>query len=312
MEFINLSHKPLKIGGIKKGLSKLITLPDYCPSRGLLPVGIVAIYDRENHEISSDYLGPDVGCGMTLARFKNQPLEDIEDVTNRTALILMDQTKGLGSLGGGNHFVDIYQVKDIKPDLGIDKGDHLTLIHSGSRLEGQKVFDEGITGLEYLGEYGYLTSFGSMNRKAILKHIEKASGNKLDIVLDQPHNTLEINKNNIIYRKGAVKLMPGEVGIIPSSMNGEAVLVRGKNKISELENSMCHGTGRKVSRSVAREKQFYLENSTSGVYIPYFISPENIATELPQCYNNIKDILPIIKDYVDVVGKLSPKSAIML
>ena len=79
MKFINLSHKPLRLGKAKEGLMKLITLPDHCPGRGVLPVGIVAVYDRKNHEISSDYLGPDVGCGMTLARFKNQPLEYLEE-----------------------------------------------------------------------------------------------------------------------------------------------------------------------------------------------------------------------------------------
>lgn len=311
MEFINLSHKPLKLGNAKKGLSKLITLPDYCPGRGCLPVGIIVVYDKKDHKISSDYLGPDIGCGMTLAKFRT-PIKHLEDLTNKVGLILLDQNGDLGSLGGGNHFVDIYQAEEIEPELGINKGDFLTLIHTGSRHRGQEVYERCLEGEEYLGEYEDLTRFGEANRRAILGHVEKAYGEKLDLVLDNAHNTLEVQDDKVIYRKGAVKLNPGEISIIPSSMNGEAVLVRGKESISEIENSMCHGTGRKISRSKAREERFFLKEMDPKVYIPYFISPENIATEFPQCYNTIEDILPSIKDYVDVIGKFSPKSAIML
>jgi tRNA-splicing ligase RtcB len=314
MEFTNLSNKPLIFRGDKTNLERMITLPDYCPGKGILPVGLTAVYKKQGHEITSDYLGPDVGCGMTLAKFKNFSSEYIEDTTNKIASELISKRNHqLGSLGGGNHFIDIYGVNEVKDnDLGLNLGDSLALIHSGSRYKGKEVYELGLNGEEYLNAYFDLMDFGVKNRKKLIETIESASEDKLDIILDSPHNTLEITDKNVIYRKGSVKLKPGELGIIPSTMTGDAILVRAKDSIKEIENSMCHGTGRKMSRSDAKRKEFFLEKPEREVYIPYFISPKSIATELPQCYNNLEDIFPQIEPYVDVVARFIPKSVVML
>tara|TARA_Y100000310_G_scaffold213497_1_gene214435 strand:- start:16 stop:528 length:513 start_codon:yes stop_codon:yes gene_type:complete len=155
MEFINLSDKPLIFKGSKKGLKKMVVLPDYCPGRGVIPVGLVAVYDRKNHVISSDYLGPDVSCGMTLARFK--PREDLEYLAYGVASKLELLSKELGSLGRGNHFVDIYEVTERKENAGVEKGEHLVLVHSGSRLKGQKIYAQGLEEEEYTEAFSFLS-----------------------------------------------------------------------------------------------------------------------------------------------------------
>lgn len=307
MEFTNLSDSNLRFAGNREGLLKLIVLPDYCPGKGDLPVGIVAVYNKGNHEVHSTYLGPDVGCGMVLARFE-EPLEDLKYTTYKIAAKLRDVTTELGSLGSGNHFIDVLKAEEIKQDIGIRPGDDLVLIHTGSRLAGQRIYEEDMSGPAYLRAYEHLIEYGKQNRKSILKLVEKCADNSLDFVLESYHNSVDISQEKVVYRKGAVKLLPGEVGVIPSSMAGKALLVRGKDSLRELEYSMCHGTGRKVSRRGAKNMHFDFGKLRERVVIPNLISNWQIRTETPDCYRTIEEILPKIEPYVEVIGTLVPKA----
>lgn len=307
MEFINLTCNYLKLkkGYSLKGLKKLVLLPDYAPAGGILPVGSVAVFDKKEHKVSSDFLGPDIGCGMMLAKFV-KPLQDLEYTNYKLVERLRSKTE-LGSLGGGNHFIDMYESDNIE-ELGLKKGEIVTLIHSGSRLEGQYIFLEGLEGWEYYEKYCEAVEFGKENRKKLLKKVEKSANNKLDILYDGIHNTMEESGNNIIYRKGAVKIKPGEIGIIPSCMAEDALIIKAKEKIRDIEYSMCHGTGRKISRSNAKNIEFASGEIRKKICIPSTIYDWFFKTEAPHCYNSINDILPPLKEYIEIIGKLKAKS----
>jgi len=304
-KFINLSDKPLNANINKKGLKRLILLPDHSPGRGKLPVGSVAVYSKEEHIPTSEYLGPDIGCGILLAKFKH-PLINLKYSNYKLASRLRASKKELGSLGGGNHFIDFYEVSNSKSPL-FKKRDQLVLIHSGSRLKGKEIFEKGLKGLEYLEKYKEVNRFGKENRKELLKLVEECVEDKTDIILDNIHNSLEVN-DDFIYRKGTVKLKDDELGIISSSMGENAILITPKPSLKQLEFSVCHGTGRKISRGEAKEIYFDSEEIRKKICIPSIIYDENLKNEAPFCYRSLEEIFPRIKEFVLVKGILKSLS----
>lgn len=315
MEFVNLSDKALKFSGSKKGLKKMILLPDYCPGAGGLPVGVVAVYDRKGHNLHTDYLGPDVGCGMTFAKFRDAPENGLEHLTYSTTNELASYPKnGKVSLGGGNHFINFYEVEKINDgneELDLNEKDNVVLVHSGSGKKGKEFYEANLTNNEYIAQYDQITELAKKNREGLIGVIKKMAGVPVDILFDRNHNSIEFKPDEIIYRKGTIELHPNQYALIPSSMAGDALLIKGKQKVSELENSMAHGTGRKMSRGEAKTKNFTFDKVREKIYLPSFIPDDHIRTEHPRCYRTIEDILPAIKDYVEVVGVLKPLAGIL-
>ena len=91
-------------------------------------------------------------------------------------------------------------------------------------------------------------------------------------------------------------------------MAGEALLVRGTEKLKELEWSMCHGTGRKISRSKAKNMAFNPLEVIDKICVPNY-NYETVfnKSEAPHCYRTIEEILPKINDYISIIGKLTPR-----
>jgi hypothetical protein len=303
--YVNLPFNPKKL----KGLVKLAVLPDYSPNKGL-PTGSVAVFDEKEHEINSSYVGPDVGCGMFFGKF-SYPLVDMENSTNGIASRVFDNASGkLGSLGGGNHFVTLYRVSDSNnPSFNV--GDETVLIHTGSRKKGVDLFNKNLSGEKYLKEHDKTVKFAKDNREAIFDIVQKETGNKIEFISDNPHNYVENENGLVTYRKGLTKVQKGELTVIPSSMGGDAALVRAKDNISELVNSLPHGTGRKISRSDSKNERFFLDGFPEGVYLPYFLSPEMLITELPANYRTLEEALSLIKNYISVEAIMTPISSIM-
>src|SRR3989338_3407417 len=305
MEYINKSTKSLNANLDKKGLKKLIILPDYSPGKGRLPNGSVAIYSANEHSISGEFLGPDIGCGMLLARFGENLGDDLAYANYGIFVKLREARKA--SLGSGNHFINIYKVETSNlPNL--DKEDNVVLIHSGSRLYGRDIFGKRLVGERYVEAHEHAQMFARQNRQKLLEIVMEASATETDTLLDIPHNTVELNNGEVIYRKGAVKLKPGEISIISSYLGGKAIIVRAKPKIEELEWSMCHGTGRKISRSDAKEIPFDSTELRKRIHIPNTIYDDSIDTEAPHCYRDIEEIFPRVEDYIEVVAELKPLS----
>jgi RNA-splicing ligase RtcB len=310
-KIINLSSGYPRLDFDTSGMHRAVILPDYSPCKGGLPVGIVAIYRKNEHIIEHSYLGSDAGCGMLLALLKDFPAGRLEEITNGIAAELLDHPTGLGSLGSGNHFVTLYESLN-SSFTKVNTGDFLVAIHSGGREKGRKLYDSALLGNAYLAEQASVIEHAKKNRLEILRKISEISGCNALQILDRTHNFVEADADKIVYRKGAVKLMPGEISFVPSSMTGEAAIVRAKSAISETEFSFSHATGRRVSRSEAKKAGFFLEGLPNKIYIPYFISLEHLNTEMPQCYRTTEEILPAVSNYVTVEARLKPKSSIML
>jgi tRNA-splicing ligase RtcB (3'-phosphate/5'-hydroxy nucleic acid ligase) len=226
--------------------------------------------------------------------------------------------KSLGTLGGGNHFIE----------LGIDDEGYLWLtIHTGSRNFGLKVatYHQGIAkakngkngGLEYLesdDRTAYMIDmqvaqqYAMLNRfsiaYAIINYFYKLSMFELPFV-ESVHNY--INFQDLIVRKGAISAHTGEKLVIPFDMSEGIILGEGKGN-EEWNYSAPHGAGRILSRSSAKEKltveEFEEVMAENGVWSSC-ISKDTLD-ESPMAYKDADSIVKYIEPSVTILNKIRP------
>ena len=237
----------------------------------------------------------------------------------------------LGSLGGGNHFVEIC--------LDADNAVWI-MLHSGSRGIGNAIgeaaigmakeiatridrslphrdlawLDEGTPEFEsYVEGLGWAQEYAALNRDLMLqlvhKALSKALGREVKLigeVTNCHHNYARVEEhfgeNVWVTRKGAVSARAGELGIIPGSMGAKSFIVRGKGNAAAYC-SCSHGAGRTMSRSRAR-KLFTREDlavQTAGVECR---KDEGVIDEIPSAYKDIDAVMAAQSDLVDVVTTL--------
>jgi tRNA-splicing ligase RtcB len=237
----------------------------------------------------------------------------------------------LGSLGGGNHFVEI--CLDSEASVWI-------MLHSGSRGIGNAIgeaaigmakevaeridralphrdlawLDEGTPEFEsYVEGLGWAQEYAALNRDLMLqlvhKALEKSLGREVKLlgeVTNCHHNYARVEEhfgeNVWVTRKGAVSARAGELGIIPGSMGAKSFIVRGKG--NEAAYCSCsHGAGRAMSRSRAR-KLFTREDlkaQTAGVECR---KDEGVIDEIPSAYKDIDRVMAAQSDLVEIVATL--------
>ncbi|QJR15909.1 RtcB family protein [Usitatibacter palustris] len=237
----------------------------------------------------------------------------------------------LGSLGGGNHFVEI--CLDAHGAVWI-------MLHSGSRGIGNAIgttamevakkvadkvdrtlphrdlawLDEGTPEFEaYVEGLGWAQEYASLNRDLMLhlvhKALEKALDRKVEFlgeVTNCHHNYARVEEhfgeNVWVTRKGAVSAQLGELGIIPGSMGARSFIVRGKGEKSSYC-SCSHGAGRRMSRTAAR-KRFTREDlvaQTAGVECR---KDGGVIDEIPSAYKDIDAVMAAQSDLVEIVATL--------
>jgi len=237
----------------------------------------------------------------------------------------------LGSLGGGNHFVE----------LCLDtEGAVWIMLHSGSRGIGNQIGEAAITmakevaarvdrqlphrDLAWLDEgtrefdayvegLGWAQEYASLNRDLMLelvhRALERSLGRKVRFLGEATnchHNYARIEEHLgekvWITRKGAVSAREGEIGIIPGSMGAKSFIVRGKG--NEASYCSCsHGAGRTMSRARARKlfTREDLRTQTSGVECR---KDEGVIDEIPSAYKDIDRVMRAQSDLVDIVATL--------
>ena len=237
----------------------------------------------------------------------------------------------LGSLGGGNHFVEVCLD---------EQGTVWIMLHSGSRNIGNAMgqcaigmakevaqkadrslphrdlawLDEGSVEFdEYVEGLGWAQEYAALNRDLMLhlvhKGMEHSLGREVKFdgeVTNCHHNYARLEEHFgervWVTRKGAVSARAGELGIIPGSMGAKSFIVRGKGN----EQSYCscsHGAGRKMSRTQARNRfdQRDLARQTEGVECR---KDEGVIDEIPSAYKDIDAVMEAQKDLVEVVATL--------
>lgn len=243
-------------------------------------------------------------------------------------------SKHLGTLGTGNHFIELCYDEEGRVWL---------MLHSGSRGIGNRIGSFFIElakremekwfvtlpdadlaylpqGSEHFAAYCHAVSwaqdYAAANRWLMLKAALAAvrstlgftleDGVGMDTVISCHHNYVRWEKhfgqNVMVTRKGAVCAAAGVLGIIPGSMGQRSYIVRGKGN-RESFNSCSHGAGRVMSRTEARRRfsTADLEEQTAGVECR---KDEDVIDEIPGAYKNLDAVMYAQADLVEVVHTL--------
>lgn len=228
-------------------------------------------------------------------------------------------SKSLGTLGGGNHYIELGKT---------DSGKYYLTVHTGSRNFGLKIChyyqklakkhcenSSVIKGMEWLeGSYSqeYLEAmmaaqyFAHLNRVYILDVILTKMGYEIPFAvqsIESVHNY--INFDDQIIRKGAISAHKGERVLIPLNMRDGMVIGIGKGN-EEWNFSAPHGAGRIMSRSQAKQEVNLLQfqDSMNGIFSSSVC--ESTIDESPFAYKNSEMIINAIRDTVDIIEIVKP------
>jgi len=224
----------------------------------------------------------------------------------------------MGTLGGGNHFIELGQDDD---------GQLYLIVHSGSRNLGKQVCDyyqnvaadtlgrtkegddralaylEGSPMSDYLHDMGIVQQYADLNRRAIARDISKQAKFKIVDTFSVVHNYIDLDA--MILRKGAVSARSGDCILVPMNMRDGSLLCVGKGN-ANWNFSAPHGAGRVMSRKEAKEKITLIEyeKSMKGICS----STVNRATidEAPQAYKPMNEIIENSRDTMEVVKIIKP------
>jgi tRNA-splicing ligase RtcB len=237
----------------------------------------------------------------------------------------------LGTLGGGNHFVEVC----------LDEAGFVWLmLHSGSRGVGNVIGshfielakkdmrthfinlpDDDLAYLpegtqhhdDYLEAVAWAQKFARTNREVMMINLIAA----LRTVVSKPFQTdveavnchhnyvnreYHFGKNVMVTRKGAVSAKAGELGIIPGSMGAKSFIVRGKGDADSFH-SCSHGAGRTMSRTEAK-RRFTLADQARATEGVECRKDEDVIDEIPMAYKDIDAVMHAQRDLVEVVHTL--------
>lgn len=300
MQIVNLSSEPP--GKLRAWLpcslraETVVFLPDACPGKSPLPTGVAALTRQADWR---RFAVGDCGCGMRLTRSRLPHGELTESAWCAVAEELRRRKGGPGDLGGGNHFLDA-----LKP-AGEER--LYLLIHTGSRSEFPWTEDYADAPGAFDARYRRSVELAAANRAAIQDAIEGVLG-PLELVCDLPHNTCEpLSEGGAIIRKGAVRVGPGDLAIIPSHLAGDTALVRATDRVTEALCSLSHGTGRSMSRAECKPlaESYDFAALRERLLIPAGVRDASLWTEGPFAYRDLDACLALLEGYVEVVERFA-------
>ena len=352
---------------------RICVMPDCHLGYGMPIGGVVAL----KNAISPNMVGVDIGCGMcavktslteidtdTLKKIMSEIRKVIPVGFNKHKELQDDKLmplnnckcthppiisqeyrnarKSLGTLGGGNHFIEIQKGDD---------GHIWIMIHSGSRNLGLKVANhynklavelnekwhskipkewelaffpaDSDEGQAYIKEMKYCVDFALANRKlmmskcmqAVYKFIPTMTLNETNEFINIAHNYASqenhFGKNVWVHRKGATQARKGQVGIIPGSQGTSSYIVEGLGNPESFE-SCSHGAGRVLGRKRA-ERELDLEKEIKILddqNIIHSIRHKSDLDEATSCYKNIEDVMENQKDLIKILIKLKPLAVV--
>lgn len=233
----------------------------------------------------------------------------------------------LGTLGGGNHFIEL--CLDTEQCVWL-------MLHSGSRLVGNElatrhmeraatlshnraledrdlaVFLAGTPQFDaYRRDLFWAQEYAAFNRAVMLARLQGVLRKVWPRVrFEEPischHNyvaeEVHFEEELLVTRKGAIRAGLGELGIIPGSMGAKSFIVRGKGNALSFE-SASHGAGRRMSRAQAK-RSFNLadlERQTRGVECR---KDRGVIDEAPKAYKDIEQVMAQQADLVEIVAEL--------
>lgn len=338
-------------------------MPDCHQGYGMPIGGVLATHNI----IIPNAVGVDVGCGMcavktSLTEIEHWTLIDVRDSIrdcipvgfnhqetpqpgmpvcqiDRMPIVSENYDKAsyqIGTLGGGNHFIEIQRGDD---------GHIWIMVHSGSRNLGYQVgkhynnvarelnqrwyssvpdkwqlaflpFDSD-EGQAYFNEMNYCVNFALANRQHMLNTIQEIFEAYVDVSFDEPINIAHnyaamehhFGQNVLVHRKGATRARVGELGIIPGSQGTASYIVKGLGNPQSFH-SCSHGAGRKMGRKQAKRE---LDLATEQARLEGILHSVQEVSDLDEAAGAYKDIDVVMenqKDLVEIVVRLEPLAVV--
>lgn len=363
---INLTNLPFSFRHIAG-------MPDMHQGYGM-PVGCVLATEKV---VIPNAVGVDIGCGMCSieTNITNWCSEDLKQVLKKLRFTVpvgfgkhlkpKDESKlppidwkemegaycerfldaalfQLGTLGGGNHFIELQKNR---------VGNLCVMIHSGSRnfgLQVAKYYNElarklnekwfasiprawdlaflpldSDAGKNYLKEMQYCVDFALANRREMMRMVEQAifeifkPRQKVDIsnFINIAHNYARMEnhfgENVIVHRKGSTSAKENEIGLIPGSQGTKSYIVKGLGNRESFK-SCSHGAGRKMGRKEAQrtldlqsEKQ-----KLDNLGVIHAVRSEKDLDEAPGSYKDIDVVMAEQQDLIEIVDELTPLAVV--
>jgi len=346
-------------------------MPDAHEGFGMPIGGVLATKDV----IIPNAVGVDIGCGICAVRTslkeipidtlkgilgiirrtipvgfihhkskqKNEQMPDPSKYSQKDMPIVNQEYNSalhqIGTLGGGNHFIEIQKGND---------GFIWIMVHSGSRNIGFKVASyynklakslnekwkskippkwdlaylplDSKQGQIYQKEMHYCVDFAFGSRKLMMNRIKEAISPFFDDVvyndiINIAHNYASQEKHFgekvIVHRKGATLASAETIGIVPGSQGMKSYIVKGKGNL-ESYNSCSHGAGRRLGRRQA-QRQLNLKSEQKALEekgILHSIKSKRDLDEAPSAYKDIVTVMSNQRDLVEIIAELSPLAVI--
>lgn len=348
--------------------SQIRIMPDTHAGAGCTIGTTMTIQDK----IVPNLVGVDIGCGMFVSMLEKTKVDfdkldrtirsyvpsgfdvretpheynayiDIHGLKCKEHVDLKRASLSIGTLGGGNHFIEMNEDEDENIYL---------VVHSGSRHLGKQIAEyyqdratkeivrksndaiiaelkskgrtkeiqgqiekekakmygalsyvEGQTFDHYIHDMRIAQKFAEYNRKAIAEVIIGKMGYKVMDSFTTIHNYIDLDE--MILRKGAISAKKGEVVIIPINMRDGSILATGKGNV-DWNQSAPHGAGRLMSRKQARRSLSLEEfkKSMDGIYTTS-LSMDTID-EAPFAYKPMEEIITNVQDTVEINKMIQP------
>jgi len=355
----------MNLANLPFAFKHIALMPDCHQGYGMPIGGVLATKDY----IIPNAVGVDIGCGMTAAqttlKASQQSKEKLKTImgkirelvplgftrnTERCISALMPELneshpvvereyenarKQMGTLGGGNHFIELQK----------DKNDNLwVMVHTGSRNLGKKVADHYNTiakdhlvrsfskiepewdlaflqvqsqqGKYYIREMQYCMDFAERNRSQILQKILSCltAGNTrkpYEIAHNYATQENHYGENVWIHRKGAILARKGHYGIIPGSQGTKSYITRGLGEPLSFM-SCSHGAGRAMGRKEAM-RRLNIDEETKMMNdkgIIHDIRSMEDLDEAPSAYKNIDTVMEEQQNLVEIIEELTPIAVI--
>ncbi len=326
--------------------SKIRVMPDVHPGK----VGTIGLTMTVGDLLMPNLVGVDIGCGMTIAKLKAKRLEcqkldtiirdnvPVGGAVRKTCHKLSDKIAlrrlrcfkaieeskaehSIGTLGGGNHFIEVDKEEDETLYL---------VIHSGSRhlgmevteyylKEGQKAsqmkkqghapYDltclEGELLQDYLYDLDIVQEFARINREAMIDEIVRGMKWKVLDSYTCIHNYIDFSEDVPLLRKGAISARVGEKVIIPMNMRDGIILGTGLGN-EDWNCSAPHGSGRVYRRSEVKEHHTVSEFKKAMTGIYSICINKDTLDESPFAYRKIEDMLSVIQETVAIEKVIKP------
>lgn len=320
-------------------------MPDVHPGK----VGTIGLTMTVGERILPNLVGIDIGCGMTLAELRTSKVEfqkldavirdhipsgfsvrnkihrfadeiDLEDLRCYKSIRPEKAFHSLGTLGGGNHFIEV--------DTD-NEGMLYVVLHSGSRHLGKEVTEyylnkgqqhikaqglqipyeltwlDGALKEDYLHDLQIVQQFAELNREIMLDELVKGMKWKVADSYSCIHNYLDFSEDVPMLRKGAISAKQNEQVIIPINMRDGILLGYGLGN-TDWNNSAPHGAGRIMKREDI--KQHYTVSTykaeMKGIYSTCI--GKDTLDEAPFAYRPVDEISEVIKDTVNIKKRIRP------